>query len=140
MNELDVQLLCCINSFLKTYGIQSKLKGIFKNEAIDSLTRICCYSPRDLKTRTEPFDLEWRTLRIRNVIERRLDESNGINRKVFQELYGMNHFKCPRIWCYAFTGGFNRLLARDEHVSRHDRPSTASIWAALTTSWVSKRK
>ena len=122
MNELDVQLLSCINSFLKAYGIQSKLKDIFKNEAIDSLTRICCYSPRDLKTRTEPFDLEWRTLRIRNVIERRLDESNGINRKVFQELYGMNHFKCPRVWCYAFTKGFNGLLARDEHVKRHDRP------------------
>jgi ankyrin repeat protein len=126
VNELNVydQLLHCTNSFLKAYGIQSKLKDIIKNEAIKSLTGICCCLPRDLKTRTELFDLEWRTLRIRNVIERLLDkgESNGINQNVFQELYGMNHFKCPRIWCYAFTGGFNGLLARDKHVKRHDRP------------------
>ena len=126
VNELDVydQLLRCTNLFLKSYGIQSKLKDIFKDEAIGSLTRICCCSPRDLKTRTELFDFEWRTLRIRSVIERLLDkgESNSIKPKVFQEFYGINHFKCPQTWCYSFTRGFNGLLARDEHIKRHDRP------------------
>ena len=118
------QLLRSTSSFLKAYGIQSKLKDIFKNEPINSLTGICGCLPQDLKTRTELFDLEWRTLRIRSVIERLLDkcESNNINEKLFREFYGMNRFKCPRIWCYGFTEGFDKLLARDEHVKRHDRP------------------
>jgi ankyrin repeat protein len=125
-NELEVydQLLRSTSSFLKVYGIQSKLKDILKNEATDSLTGICGCLPQDLKTRTELFDLEWRTLRIRSVIERLLDkcESNNVNEKLFRKFYGINRFKCPRIWCYGFTEGFDKLLARDEHVKRHDRP------------------
>jgi ankyrin repeat protein len=125
-DELDVydQLLRSTSLFLKAYGTQSKLKDIFKNEPINSLTGICGCLPQDLKTRTELFDLEWRTLRIRSVIERLLDkrESNNIDEKLFWEFYGMNRFKCPRIWCYGFTKGFDKLLARDEHVTRHDRP------------------
>jgi hypothetical protein len=63
VSELDMypQLLRSTGSFLKGYGIQSKFEDISKDEVIESLTGCL---PRDLKTRTGFFDLEWRTLRI----------------------------------------------------------------------------
>jgi hypothetical protein len=92
-DELEVydQLFRSTSSFLKAYGIQSKLKDVFKNELINSLTGICCCLPQDLKTRTELLDLEWRTLHIRSVIERLLDkcEAKKIDEKLFREFYGM---------------------------------------------------
>jgi hypothetical protein len=38
--------------------------------------------------------------------------------------YGLNLFKCPRISCKFFVGGFSTKQARNQHIEKHKRPFT----------------
>ena len=46
-----------------------------------------------------------------------LEENRGI-----AEFYGDSLFKCPKIRCYYFHGGFKDSKALKKHINRHDRP------------------
>jgi hypothetical protein len=42
--------------------------------------------------------------------------------KKLQEFYGSNLFKCHRLNCYYYSGGFATKAQRDKHTAKHERP------------------
>jgi hypothetical protein len=92
-------LLHLARSFLGAYGFDSKLKGYFKNEVIENLAELSRRLPGDLKARTELFDLELRTTRIRSIIEELRDEGGlrDVSEELLRVFYGTKRFGCPRI-------------------------------------------
>jgi ankyrin repeat protein len=80
--------------------------------------------PRDVGAWTQWFDLEWRTSCIRNSMETLRDDwaSDASKGRVMEQIYGPRLFKCSRIECAHFMGGFEARHSRDKHLDRHNRP------------------
>lgn len=69
-------------------------------------------------TSNEILDIPQVVLSVRRVIEdfpKRHDSR-------FQDLYGTDLFKCPRMNCCAFFDGFSTAEKRKKHVARHELP------------------
>lgn len=61
-------------------------------------------------------------IQIRGALERVLSSETDILWKDrFQQMYGSNYFKCPRVNCVWFYNGFPTKEKRDDHVQRHER-------------------
>jgi ankyrin repeat protein len=80
--------------------------------------------PRDVGAWTQWFDLEWRTSCIRNSMETLRDDwvSDASKGRAMEQIYGPRLFKCSRIECAHFMGGFEARHSRDKHLDRHNRP------------------
>jgi hypothetical protein len=71
----------------------------------------------------EALDL-WRvTEKLRSTLENmKASLTSEVDITRLERFYGMNWFKCPRIYCYHYHQGFRTAEERKLHVNRHERP------------------
>ncbi|KAI1769143.1 hypothetical protein GGR53DRAFT_528987 [Hypoxylon sp. FL1150] len=69
---------------------------------------------------------------IRTALEKvYVDAAQTATAKNMEEMYGQNVFKCPRLSCRYFHGGFQTAEQRDQHIDKHDRPYRCIISGCL---------
>lgn len=60
---------------------------------------------------------------IRSTLEKAYtDAAQTATSTRMEEMYGQNIFKCPRLSCRYFHGGFQTAEQRDQHIDKHVRP------------------
>ncbi|KAI9688915.1 MAG: hypothetical protein M1822_001272 [Bathelium mastoideum] len=118
----------CLKSFIDAYAIPDQRSILLENGENSGLATVLQDTHPTARARSKCFDLEQRTLSIREKIRflARDPHLNGTDERRLRELYGLQNFKCPKIGCYYFLTGFVSDDARTEHLSRHDRPFTCT--------------
>ncbi|KAI9666681.1 MAG: hypothetical protein M1821_004617 [Bathelium mastoideum] len=117
-----------LRRFIDAYAIPDERSVLLENGENSGLAAALQDMHPTVRARSQCFDLEQRTSRIREKI-RSLACDPHLNRTDehrLRELYGLQNFKCPKIGCYYFLAGFVSDNARTEHLNRHDRPFTCT--------------
>ncbi|KAK4220734.1 hypothetical protein QBC38DRAFT_493568 [Podospora fimiseda] len=67
------------------------------------------------------------TMNIQKVLERLSEFCDDETKELLEKYYGIDLFRCSKVYCQHFYKGFSNREDRDKHVSRHDRPHRCSI-------------
>lgn len=112
------------NSFIKSYGLVSKMSDFFYAEGCEEGARIIKELPKNEGERNAYLNIEYRTNLIRRTIELLQDKIlDPEEQETLTNLHGAKAlYKCSKSWCKYFTDGFSNVEERKKHVNRHDRP------------------
>ncbi|KAK3947945.1 ankyrin repeat-containing domain protein [Pseudoneurospora amorphoporcata] len=110
--------------FLQSYGDHAKMSTLDDAGGFPSVDQVADRIPEHGCERNNYFNIEERTEAIRQVIGKLNGQifTSG-EAKILSQLQGpMNVHKCSKPWCIFFKGNLQTAEAREEHISRHERP------------------
>ncbi|KAI0897380.1 WD40 repeat-like protein [Annulohypoxylon nitens] len=112
------------NHFIKFYGVSSKMQTYHYTGRHEDAARILKELPENERERNAYFDIEQRTISIRDRIELLRDDIlDPTMEDILINLHGtISLYKCSKPWCEHFTTGFRKVEDRERHVDRHERP------------------
>ncbi|KAL9044435.1 MAG: hypothetical protein Q9214_002426 [Letrouitia sp. 1 TL-2023] len=118
----DLSVRC--QSFVKRYEISGHSRSSDQEDDPINVARFVGSISDNARDRNKCYDIEWRTLRIRRILEvyvETLRPSTGAHDAAL-DMYGIRVFKCRKVDCRFYFEGFATRSEREAHVDRHDRP------------------
>ncbi|KAI1777216.1 hypothetical protein F4818DRAFT_409587 [Hypoxylon cercidicola] len=107
---------------------RESLETLSKSESFDKILQAVGWSKKQLSksgqgpSEDEALDLSRIILHLRTILERFNEQLAQDEKERLQRYYGTKWFKCPRVSCFFYHEGFNSIVERNHHVSRHERP------------------
>lgn len=120
--QKDLSVRC--QSFVERYEISRHSRFSDQEDNPINVAQFVGSISDNARDRNKCYDIEWRTLRIRRVLEDYVKtlRSNTEAYHTALAMYGIRIFKCRKVDCRFYFEGFATRSERDAHADRHDRP------------------
>ncbi|KAL9608549.1 MAG: hypothetical protein Q9167_006625 [Letrouitia subvulpina] len=120
--QKDLSFRC--QSFIERYEISEQCLSSYQKHNPIHIAQFIRSISENARERNKSYDIEWRTLRIRRILEGYVERLQPTNEAydVALDMYGVRVFKCRKVDCQFYFKGFATRSERDSHMDRHDRP------------------
>ena len=116
--------------FYESYAAVENLPSYKLSMDKDDVKKVHKHLPREENARKERcriFDLEYRSIVLRTVVEQLANLEDGDEGYSLVPYYGSNLFRCPKPWCDFYAEGFPTEDERDKHLDRHELPFFCTV-------------
>ncbi|KAK6950758.1 hypothetical protein Daesc_007283 [Daldinia eschscholtzii] len=122
-NTIWQEVITSARDFLNSYTILLN-KGEIRSGENQAVAKTLKELPEDDRERSTYLNIEFRTNRIRKVLEKiQYETLDHITQEILMNLHGTTKiYKCSKPWCEFFSAGYERMEDRKLHLDRHDLP------------------